>query len=67
MKQLFAVLLAISVAFLMVLAYRALSGLGVPALDPALEAWTKWVAAVFGIVVSARVLWSGAAFLSKFS
>jgi hypothetical protein len=32
-----------------------------------LEAWTKWIATAVGIVVSARVLWSGAAALQKFA
>ncbi len=34
---------------------------------PWLEAWTKWIATAVGIVVSARVLWSGAAALQKFA
>ena len=40
-------------------------GYSVPALNPQLEAWTKWAAAVLGILVSARVLWAGANFLQK--
>ncbi len=32
-----------------------------------LDAWTKWIATAVGIVVSARVLWSGAAALQKYA
>ena len=38
-----------------------------PSPAPWLEAWTKWIAAAVGIVVSARVLWSGAAALQKYA
>jgi hypothetical protein len=38
-----------------------------PSPAPWLEAWTKWIAAAVGVVVSARVLWSGAAALQKFA
>ena len=38
-----------------------------PSPAPWLEAWTKWIAAAVGIVVSARVLWSGAAALQSFA
>ena len=48
-----------------ILAVVSLVGLNVPPPSGWLEAWTKWIAAVVGIVVSARVLWSGAGLLQK--
>lgn len=57
-----------SVAFFAFWAVLAILSLGGAALPPPagwLEAWTKWVASVVGIVVAARVLWSGAVALSR--
>ncbi len=50
-----------------ILAILSLLGLNVPSPAGWLEAWTKWIATVVGIVVSARVLWSGAELLQKLS
>ena len=56
---------AVAVIFTLVLACMSANGSTLPAFDPKLETWTKWVASVVGIIVSARVLWSGAALLQK--
>jgi hypothetical protein len=56
-----------AIVFWAVLAMLSLSGATPPPPSGWLEAWTKWIAAVVGIVVSARVLWSGAAALDKFA
>ena len=45
------------------LAVTSVAGVKVPPPADWLEAWTKWIAAVVAIVVSARVLWSGAAYI----
>ena len=57
-------------AFLALLVILAVVSFFLPHLpSPAawLEAWTKWIATAVGIVVSARVLWSGAAALQSFA
>lgn len=50
-----------------ILAVFALAGAVFPLPPEWLQAWTKWIATVVGIVVSARVLWSGAALLQKYA
>ena len=52
-------------AILAVLSLFGLNDIPLPA--GWLEAWTKWIATVVAIVVSARVLWSGAELLHKLS
>lgn len=61
----FAVLVAIGVLFLVGLAFAPLTGMAVPTFNPALESWTKWVASIVGIIVSARVLWTTAVWIEK--
>jgi hypothetical protein len=41
------------------LAFLSLIGVNAPPPSEWLVAWTTWVAAAVGIVVSARVLWAG--------
>jgi len=53
--------------FFALLALASLLNLNIPGPQPWLEPWTKWIAAVVGIVVSARVLWAGAAALQRFA
>jgi hypothetical protein len=36
-----------------------------PAVNPVLEGWTKWVASVVAIIVSARVLWTTAVWIER--
>ena len=48
-----------------ILALLSLAGVQLPPPESWLEAWTKWIASVVGIVVAARVLWSGAGMLNK--
>ena len=50
-----------------ILAVLSLLGLPLPPPAPWLDAWTKWIATVVAMVVSARVLWSGAVVLQKLS
>ena len=47
------------------LALLSLLNVNVPPPAPWLEAWTKWLAAAVGTVVSARVLWTAALVLHK--
>ena len=54
-------------ALLVILALVSFIFPHLPSPAPWLEAWTKWIAAAVGIVVSARVLWSGAAALQSFA
>jgi hypothetical protein len=57
------------VGFLVIVALASLvqpwTGRSFPAPGAALEAWTKWVASLVAIVVSARVFWSVSAWLIK--
>jgi len=50
-----------------ILALLSLLGLPIPPPASWLDAWTKWIATVVGIVMSARVLWSGSLWLQKLS
>ncbi len=45
----------------------SLLGVSLPAPAGWLEVWTKWIASVVAIVVSARVLWAGGDALKKYS
>lgn len=65
MSKTFGIVVIVALAFLVLLALISLVGSAVPAFDPALEAWTKWVASIVAIIVSARVLWAGASWLRK--
>jgi len=58
------VLQAVVGAFVL-LAILSLVGVAVPTPSHWLTEWTKWIASVVGIIVSARVLWSGAKFLAS--
>ena len=49
----------------LVLMVLSLTGVQLPPPEGWLEAWTKWIASVVGIVVAARVLWAGANKLSS--
>lgn len=60
-------LLLAVLAFWAVLAILSFGGATLPSPSSWLEAWTKWIASVVGIVVAARVLWTGAAALNKFA
>jgi membrane associated rhomboid family serine protease len=55
----------VGVVLVTVLAGLGLSGSTIPAFPPALEGWTGWVASVVGIIVSARVLWTVAAWIQE--
>jgi hypothetical protein len=54
------------VVFWALLAILSLIGAALPPPSAWLDGWTKWIATVVGVVVSARVLWSGAAALSRY-
>lgn len=49
-----------------ILVILSLFGVKVQPPAPWLESWTKWIATVVAIVVSARVLWTGAALLQEY-
>jgi hypothetical protein len=44
---------------------KPLTGWSLPAPGAEVEAWTKWVASVVAVVVSARVFWSVSAWFIK--
>jgi hypothetical protein len=53
-------IIGVVLAAWVILALLSLIGARVPAPAEWLWGWTKWISTVIGIVVSARVLWSGA-------
>ncbi len=54
-------------AFWVLLAVASLLWPHLPSPAAWLDAWTKWIATAVGVVVSARVLWSGAAALQRYA
>jgi uncharacterized membrane protein YdjX (TVP38/TMEM64 family) len=67
LAYIFGVIVAVGIAWVMVLGIRAISGSTVVAFPPALQSWTTWVGSVAGIIVSAKVLWVTAAALHKYA
>jgi hypothetical protein len=60
MDKAFGWVVAIGVGLVFAVGLLSFFGMNVPAFNPALESWTKWLAGLVAIIISARVLWTTA-------
>ena len=65
LDKFFGILALVGLIFLVVLAGMSIAGSALPAFNPALETWTKWVASVLAIIATVKGLWAAAAWLQR--